>query len=168
MVVRAATTEDIPEISRIYNHEVGASTASWDSEPEPLARRRAWFDARQAAGDAVLVADRGGQILGYGSYGPFRDKDGYARTKEHSIYVDAGARRLGIGAMLLGSLIETATDAGVHALVGALSDDNHVSLHLHEAFGFKVVGRVPQAGVKFGRWLDLVLVALLLDDAPTP
>ncbi|WP_300079019.1 GNAT family N-acetyltransferase [Propioniciclava sp.] len=168
VVVRPARAADVAEISRIYNHEVGASTASWDTEPEPLARREAWFAARQAAGHAVLVADRGGDILGYASYGPFREKTGYARTMEHSIYVDASARRLGIGAMLLGSIIEAARAAGVHALVGGLSDDNEVSLRLHEAFGFTTVGRLPQVGMKFGRWLDLVFVELLLDDADTP
>lgn len=168
VVIRAATPDDVVEINRIYNHEVGASTASWDSEPEPLATRQQWFDARREAGHAVLVADRDGQILGYASYGPFRDKAGYARTMEHSIYVDAAARRLGIGAMLLGSIIECATAAGVHALIGGLSDDNEVSLRLHEAFGFRIVGRLPQVGFKFGRWLDLVFMELLLDDAPTP
>lgn len=168
VLIRDATADDVAEINRIYNHEVAVSTASWDAEPEPLAQRQEWFAARQRAGHAVLVADRDGQILGYGSYGPFRAKSGYALTMEHSVYVDAAARRLGIGAMLLGSIIDRARGAGVHVLVGGLSSDNEVSLRLHEAFGFVVVGRLPQAGVKFGRWLDLVLVQLSLDDAPAP
>lgn len=168
VVVREATPRDVPAIHRIHNHEIVHSTANWDAEPRPLVEREAWFAARQRDGHAVLVADRGGEILGYAAYGPFRDGAGYARTMEHSVYVDAGARRLGIGAMLLGALVEAARARGVHALIGGLSGDNEASLHLHQAFGFATVGRLPEVGVKFGRWLDLVFVELRLDAAETP
>lgn len=167
--MRAATRDDVPAILDIYNASVAVDTASWDTAPQGLAERAAWFDARDAAGHAVLVAvDPAGVVLGWGSWGPFRAKHGYRLTMEHTLYVAEHARRRGVGRALMRAIIETAREAGVHALVGGLSHENEVSLVLHRRFGFVEVGRLPQVGVKFGRWLDLVLVELLLDEAAAP
>lgn len=166
--LRAATRADVPDILRIYNHSVATDTASWDTAPQPLKDRLAWFDARVATGQAVLVAVEDGRVVGWGSWGPFRTKDGYRHTREHTLYVDADARGRGVGRLLLQGILDTARAAGVHVLLGALSNENDASAALHRAFGFVEVGRLPQAGAKFGRWLDLVLVQLVLDDRPTP
>lgn len=168
VLVRPATEGDVEAISSIYNESVANNTASWDVNPEPLSVRREWFAARQAAGNAVVVAELDGRVVGYGAWAPFRAKEGYARTMEHSLYVTPDARGHGVGRLLLQAIIDTATDAGVHVLVGALSHENDVSMALHERFGFTEVGRMPQVGAKFGRWLDLVLVQRVLDDAPAP
>ncbi|MFT3877719.1 MAG: GNAT family N-acetyltransferase [Propioniciclava sp.] len=168
VLIRRATAADIPAIVAIYNEAVATTTASWDYDPQPLADRAAWFAEREASGHAVLVAEADGRVLGWGSWGPYRAKHGYRLTMEHSVYVDAAARGRGVGRLLLAGLIDTAREAGVHVLVGAVTDDNEVSFALHEAFGFVEVGRMPQVGVKFGRWLTLVLLQLTLDDAPPP
>ena len=43
-----------------------------------------------------------------------------------------------------------------------ISADNEISLRLHRSLGFLEVGRLPEVGRKFDRWLDLVLVQLTL------
>ena len=167
--LRRARGDDIEAILAIYNASVAVDTASWDSAPQTLAERQAWFEERAAAGHAVLVAvDDADTVLGWGSWGPFRAKHGYRLTMEHTLYVAEGARGTGLGRLLLQGLIDTASHAGVHVLVGALTQENTASLALHERLGFVEVGRLPQVGAKFGRWLDLVLVQRILDDAPAP
>jgi phosphinothricin acetyltransferase len=52
--------------------------------------------------------------------------------------------------------------------VGAIDVENHASCRLHEKYGFKRVGLMPQVGYKFGQWLDLALYQLLLDTPHTP
>ena len=58
--------------------------------------------------------------------------------------------------------------AGMHVVVGAVDGANDASLRFHERLGFVEVARMPEVGRKFDRWLDLVLVQLVLDDAVGP
>jgi L-amino acid N-acyltransferase YncA len=81
---------------------------------------------------------------------------------EHSVYVRPSHQGRGIGRALLVAVIEAARADGVHALIGGLSADNEVSLALHRSLGFVEVGRLPEVGRKFDRWLDLVLLQLFL------
>ena len=167
-ILRPATAQDVPAMVAIYNQSVAVNTASWDTEPQTVPERRAWFEERSVAGQAILIAEVAGRVVGWASWGPFRDKAGYRMTREDTLYVDESARGLGVGRLLLGGLVSTAREAGVHVLIAAVSHENDVSIALHEKLGFVEVGRLPQAGAKFGRWLDLVLLQLTLDDRLLP
>jgi phosphinothricin acetyltransferase len=158
MIVRAATENDLPSILAIYNDAVLNTTAIWNETPVDLANRRAWFEARRAAGFPVLVADKRGAVVGYGSLSDFRPFEGYRVTVEHSLYVAADARRKGLGAALLTALMQDARQLGKRAMIGGIDGANAPSISLHEKFGFAEVGRLPGVGEKFGRPLDLVLM----------
>ena len=118
------------------------------------------------AGLPVLVAEEGGAVCGFASYGPFRAFDGYAETVEHGLYVAREAQRRGHGAALLGALVARAEAAGLHVMVAAIEARNEASLALHERFGFARVGLMPEVGRKFDRWLDLVLMQRILAAPP--
>jgi L-amino acid N-acyltransferase len=110
----------------------------------------------------VLVAETAGDIVGWSSFGPFRPWAGYRYSVEHSIYVAAHWRGQGIGRLLLGPLIDEARALGLHTMIAGIDADNEASLRLHTAFGFEKVAHFRQVGHKFGRWLDLVCMQLLL------
>ena len=162
MDIRNATEADLPTILAITNDAILNTTSSWNVHPTTLEARRQWLADRQASALPVLVAEIAGSVAGFGSYGSFRAWDGYRLTVEHSIYVDATFRRQGVGRQLLAALIDHATEAGMHVMMGVISADNEVSITLHEQFGFATVGRLPEVGRKFGRWLDLVLMQKML------
>ena len=162
MHIRNATEADLPVILAITNDAILHTTSSWNVKPTTLEARRQWLAERQAAGLPVLVSVIDGAVAGFGSYGSFRAWDGYALTVEHSIYVDGAFRRQGAGRALLAALIDYATEAGMHVMMGVISADNEVSIRLHAQFGFDVVGRLPEVGRKFDRWLDLVLMQKML------
>ena len=169
MLLRAATDDDLPALLDLHNNAVRELRAIWTDRLDTLEDRRNWLEGRRAAGLPVIVAvDEHGGLIGYSSYGPFRAKEGYRLTMEHSIYVNQTAQGKGIGKALLADLIERAKAAGVHVLVGAVDADNAASLALHARFGFTETGRLPQVGFKFGEWLDLVFMTLILDTAPAP
>jgi L-amino acid N-acyltransferase len=162
VTIRPATEQDLPAILAITNHAILHTTASWQTKPHTLAMRAAWLAERQAAGLPVLIAEADGTVAGYGTYGSFRAYEGYALTVEHSVYVEDRFQGRGLGRALLAALIEHATGAGMHVMVGVISAENAVSIALHERFGFTVTGRLPEVGRKFDRWLNLVLMQRIL------
>ncbi len=169
MKLRHATKSDIPAILEIHNDAVKTLAAIWTDNLETLEDRQNWFDNRLADGLPVIVAeDDSGAVLGYGSYGPFREKSGYNKTMEHSVYITPQSRGNGAGSALLEELIKLARQGGYHVLVGAIDSENKGSIGLHERYGFKVTGELPQVGFKFGRWLDLTLMTLILNNDPAP
>jgi phosphinothricin acetyltransferase len=157
-MIRPATEADLPAILAIYNDAVLNTTAIWNETPVDLENRRAWWNARRAAGFPVLVADAAGSVAGYGSFGDFRPFEGYRVTVEHSLYVAAGARKRGLGTALLSALIDEARRLGKRAMIGGIDAANEPSIVLHRKFGFAEVGRLPGVGIKFHRPLDLVLM----------
>jgi len=160
--IRDSEPSDLPAILEIYNEAVANTTASWDYEPWTPVQHADWYAHKAELGFPLLVAEDDGVVVGYATYSAFREKIGYALTREHSVYLAPDARGRGIGKLLMVRLIEVARRDGVHVLVGALSADNEASIRLHESLGFAEVGRLPQTGRKFGRWLDLVYVQLVL------
>jgi L-amino acid N-acyltransferase YncA len=162
MDIRHATEADLPAILAITNDAILNTTSSWNVHPTTLEARHQWLLDRQGAQLPVLVGVIDGVVAGFGSYGSFRAWDGYRLTVEHSIYVDGTFRRRGVGRLLLAALIDHATEARMHVMMGVISADNEISIALHEQFGFAIVGRLPEVGRKFDRWLDLVLMQKML------
>jgi len=164
MQILDATAQHADGIAAIYNHAVEHTTAIWNERLVDAEDRAAWLAARQSDGFPVLVAlEEDGTVLGYATYGPWRPHDGYRRTVEHSVYVREGLRGRGTGSTLLSALIERARAQGLHVMVAGIDAENLGSVRLHERFGFTRVGVLPEVGIKFGRWLDLAFLQLVLD-----
>jgi L-amino acid N-acyltransferase len=161
-LIRDARPEDLPDMTGILNELIARTTAVWTLTPTTLAARSAWLAERRSQDFPVLAAEGEGRLLGFASFGHFRPWEGYAGTVEHSVYVDAPARGRGIGRALLAALVVRAEARGLHAMVGGIEAGNAASLALHAALGFREVGRLPEVGRKFDRWLDLVFVERLL------
>ena len=167
-MIRDATPADISAITAIYNHAVLHTTAVWNDAPATEIQRLQWLRDRQEAGLPVIVAVVDGVVAGYASYGPFRPFAGYKDTVEHSVYVDPAMHRRGLGRLLLEAIIDRARANGLHVMVGGIAADNEGSIKLHERLGFVQTGLMPQVGQKFGKWLDLAMLQLTLDDRPAP
>ena len=162
--IRDAAEAHLAGILAIYNHAVEHTTAIWNEVLVDLDNRRAWWHGRVDLGFPVLVAVGRDRVLGYASYGPFRAFDGYRLTVEHSVYVAEAARRRGVASALVEALEERARKAGLHVMLGGIAADNTASLRLHEKLGFIETARLPEVGLKFGRYLDLVFMQKLLDE----
>ena len=163
IVVRDAREADLPAILDIHNHAVATTTAHYNHHPADLADRRALVEGRQAAGLPFLVAAEEGTVAGYASFGPFRPQDGFCRTVEHSIYVAPAHRRRGVAGLLMPELIARARSLGLHVMLGGIDAENAGSIALHERLGFAKVGLMPEAGYKFGRYLDVLWMQIILD-----
>lgn len=160
MGVRAGEVGDLAAIVEIYNASI-LTTTTWSERPQTLEERRAWFDLRAANGDAVYVAEVDGAVVGFAAYGDFRNNvlwPGYRFTVENTVHVREGWHGRGIGRELMLAVIDHAERAGKHAMIAAVDGENAGSITFHEHLGFVEVGRLPEVGWKFDRWLDLVLL----------
>jgi L-amino acid N-acyltransferase YncA len=161
LAIREARDTDLPEIDRIYDHYVRATTSTFQVEPAGLAAREAWFSSHGERWP-VLVATLGVTIVGWGSLSAYNTREGYRLTVEDSVYVDAAARGQGVGKALLGELLDRGRALGHHTVLAIISGDQLPSVRLHERFGFVEVGRMRELGWKFGLWLDVIVMQKML------
>jgi phosphinothricin acetyltransferase len=166
--VRTANDTDLPAILEIYNDAIMNTTAVYDYEPHTLEMRKQWFRIKEAQGYPVFVAEDNGRVVGFSSIGPWRVWAAYKYSVENSIYVAADQRGKGIGKKLLEPLIEAAKQLDLHAIIAGIDATNEVSIKLHRGFGFTEAGQFKQVGFKFGRWLDLTFMQLLLKTPEQP
>ena len=165
MQIRDADASHLPGILAIYNDVVATSTAIYAVAPSTLEERRAWFEARRAAGFPVLVCADGAEVLGYSSFGEWRGAwAGYRHTVEHSVHVRADRRGSGLGRDLVNALFPLALARGMHVMIGAIDAANEGSIRFHQKLGFTEAGHFREVGRKFDRWLDLVFMQRFLDE----
>jgi phosphinothricin acetyltransferase len=168
--IRPSTLADLPAITAIYGHHVLHGTGTFETTPpteDDMAARRADVLAK---GLPYLVADEGGQLLGFAYCQWFKPRPAYRFSAEDSIYLHPDAAGKGVGKQLLAALAAEAEAAGIRKLIAVIGDSaNAGSIGVHRALGFTPVGVLQSCGWKFGRWLDVVLMEKALgagDTAP--
>lgn len=158
--LRAATPEDVKQITEIYNYYVINSVVTFDIEKST---ENTWLEKLEylnGLGLPFIVAQSAsGNVLGFAYVAPWRAKAAYRRTVENTIYLRPAAIGKRLGTRLLAELIEKSKAAGVKEIVAVISDKGaDTSIALHEAFGFKKQGHLAKVGFKFNRWLGTVLL----------
>jgi L-amino acid N-acyltransferase len=165
--IRHAERRDAEGIRAIYNRFVTDSTALFDLVPRTLDEQVAWIDEHSGGHPALVAVDPAaggipGGVVGFGSLSPFRSRPAYAGTVENSVYLLDSHQRRGIGRRLLEALVELAAAHGFHTVIARVSGGNEGSIALHAACGFETVGVEREVGRKFGQWLDVVEMQLML------
>jgi L-amino acid N-acyltransferase len=163
--VRAAVETDAEAIRAIYNHEVQHSTATFDLVVRSREEQRSWLASRSGA-FSVLVAEWDGEVVGFASVSPYKERAAYRTTVEDSVYVRRDRHGLGIGKVLLTALLDAAEASGFHAVMARIEAGGAASRALHQSCGFQLVGTEREVGRKFNRWLDTALMQCLLHERP--
>ncbi len=130
--------------------------------------RQQWFDDKAEKGIPVIVADINDRVVGFISYGPFRAWPAYKYSVEHSVYVHKDFRNQGIARNLLVEMIEAVRQKDVHTIIAGIDGDNAASIHLHTQLGFEDAGHFREVGYKFGKWLNLRFLQLILNNHLEP
>lgn len=164
--IRDARESDLPAILDIYNDVIVNTTAVYSEKPHTLQMRTDWYLDRINNGFPVFVAEMNGNITGFCSFGHFRAWPCYRYTAELSLYVEGSYGGKGISKIMLRALIERAQQMNIHALLAGISADNQISINLHRSFDFAEVAHFKEVGYKFGRWLDLKFLELILNNSP--
>lgn len=161
--LRNYKTKDTQEILEIINEAILYSTAIYDYNCRSFEKQKAILDEKISKNFPVIIAEINGRVVGFGMYSEFRFRDAYQFTVEHSVYVHVDFQGQGIGKLLLQELISLAQKQKLHTLIGVIDSENKASIQFHEKFGFNTVGIIKESGFKFNRWLDSVIMQLILE-----
>ena len=157
--IRNCEAGDMAAIQRIYAHYVENSLASFEEMPpsaEEMANRR---DIILQKNHPYIVAEMDGKVVGFAYASTFRPRSAYRFTVEDSIYVDPAVIGKGIGSALIERLINICSEMGFHQMVAVIGgNENSYSIKLHERFGFVQAGILDDAGYKFERWVNAIIM----------
>ena len=166
--IRPAIAADLPFITEIYDRAVRFGTATFELIPPDLAEMTRRFNALKDGGFPYLVAALEGRVVGYAYAGAYRPRPAYRFTVENSVYLQPANHRRGIGLQLLQRLIVESEARGYRQMIAVIGDSaNAGSIGVHTKCGFQMIGTHPNVGLKFGRWLDTVMMQLALGDGGT-
>jgi len=165
MFIRPAEPKDVNGMIALLNREIRDSVNIFRIEPLDNEMTARWWQLHGHGRYRAIVAeetqdDPSGQanLAGWASLAPFSAYEGYHRTAELAVWVDASMRRRGCGRMLLEALQASCRDRNIRTVISRIEANNQASLRLHEACGFKQVGLLEDVGEKFGRSLSVVLM----------
>jgi phosphinothricin acetyltransferase len=157
LIIEPGTEGDLAAITEILNYTIMNSNATLASEPVTAGERREWFGRFSATGPyRLLVARRGGRVLGYAASRPYREHEGFRETVEVSIALGSASRGQGVGTALYRALLGCLADEPVHVALAGIVLPNDASVALHRKVGFTEVGTFHEYAVKNGQYLSSV------------
>ena len=163
--IRPTAEAGLPSITAIYEHAVRFGTATFELIPPNLVEMTRRYRALIDGGFPHFVAVLDGRVAGYAYAGPYRPRPAYRFTVDNSVYLDPAVHRRGIGLRLMERLIAECDGRGFRQMIAVIGDSaNAGSIGLHRRCGFQMIGTLPNVGLKFGRWLDTVLMQRALGE----
>ncbi|MDP3197798.1 GNAT family N-acetyltransferase [Tabrizicola sp.] len=161
-MIRPAEPADAKAIAALLNPWIETTAVTFNPVPKSEDDILGMIASKAAAGHAFLVAVQDGDLLGQASYGQFRGGEGYRTCMEHSITLAPQAKGRGIGRALMAAIEDHARVQGAHQMIAAVSGENPDGRAFHERVGYRHIATIPEAGFKFGRHIDLVLMQKIL------
>jgi phosphinothricin acetyltransferase len=152
VLIRPAGRQDAAAIAAIYRPYVEDSCISFEEVP-PTADDIAVRMANPM--HPWLVADDGGEAVGYASTSPMRNRSAYRWSVETGIYLKRSAQGRGLGRALLIAHLELLERQGFVTAIAGISLPNDASVALHERLGFSLSGIEHGVGFKLGQWVDV-------------
>lgn len=162
IAIRPVRLEDAEQIAEIQRYYVEETTVVFD-ESALTAHEMAMCIQAISSEWPYYVAERNGTVIGYCYVHPWKERPSYRHTLETTVYLRHGEESRGVGRMLMERLIsECSLMEEVHALIACITAENDRSVRFHASLGFREVSHFIAVGRKFGRWLDVVDMELLI------
>lgn len=164
MRVREATEGDVRAIVEIENEAILSGFAHFGTEPVRLADAVGTWRARKdrypwltAVGDSETTG-----ILGFCRASPWKERQAYRWTCEIGVYVRPEAQGQGLASALYERLFPMLREREFHTALAGIALPNEASVRLHERFGMRHVGTLPEVGFKLGEWRSVGYWATIL------
>jgi len=151
MRIRALAESDWPQVAAAYADGIRTGNATFETEPPTR-------EAFESSHSVTLVAELDGRVAGWASLSPVSSRCCYRGVAENSVYVAAWARGRGVGRALMDELVARSEADGIWTLEAGVFPENEISIRLHLACGFRVVGVRERLGELDGVWRDVLLL----------
>ena len=158
MRIRDAREDDLSALKVMMNHYRQNTHYNWDKTLLTDADMQAWFLEHSVLPYAALVAEEGGEVVGYASLSGFRPHTGYRYTAENSVYTLPGREGQGVGQVLLAALLGRAKENGLRVVTAWIDAENTRSTAFHERHGFAYVGTMRGVGTLNDTKRDVVIL----------
>jgi len=158
---------DAADICAVYNQAIAESTSTFETEQRTESERRTWMQEHDVSHPilvAVMEGRTGEKVVAWASIQPYRPRACYSGVGEISLYVHEGYRGRGVGTHLMMALIEEAKSLGYWKLLSRTFSFNVASRALCKSCGFREVGVYLKHGKLNERWIDAVIVELLIPE----
>lgn len=172
LAFRGANSEDIDDITLAYNYYVRESIVTFQEDDSTTSEIGNKLDMTRARGLPFIVAvsKQGQKICGFAYASAWAERSAYRYSVETSVYLVPDRCGQGLGKRLLQKLVDELKACGKKqalAKISILPDQSAEevrSCRLHMALGYQIVGRLSKVGFKFGRWIDVLILQLGLDE----
>ncbi|GAA4390154.1 N-acetyltransferase family protein [Hymenobacter koreensis] len=154
MKLQPLTAAHWPEVRAIYEEGIATGNATFTTQAPSWEK----WDADHLPHSRLVALNDAGQALGWAALSPVSGRCVYGGVAEVSVYVAGAARGQGVGRQLLAALVAESEDYGMWTLQAGIFPENEASVRLHEALGFRQVGRRERIGQMAGRWRDTLLL----------
>lgn len=153
MKIRLMEAKDWQSVSRIYEEGIATRNATFETKSPNWEE----WDANHVK-SCRLVAETGGQVVGWAALSPVSNRCVYGGVAEVSIYISSKHRKKGIGRQLMIILINASEEEGFWTLQSGMFPENKGSIALHLRTGFRKIGVRKKIGKHFGVWRDNVIL----------
>ncbi len=160
VTIRDGAEPDLVPITEIYNHYVETTPVTFDTVPFTAEGRRTWL--RQFSHDGphrLFVAEVDGLVVGYATSGRLEEKPACSTSIKTNVYLAPAFCGRGLGRRLYDQLFEALREEDLHRAFAEVTLPNEPSMNLHSSLGFEKTGVLKEAGRKFGRYWDVILLS---------
>jgi phosphinothricin acetyltransferase len=154
LLIRNATLADAPALLAIYRPHVEQAVVSFEMVA-PAVDEFAGRIAKVLSRWTWLVAESGGDVLGYVYGAAHAERAAYWPSVNVTAYVRGDVHRRGIARRLYAELLPRLATQGYCQAFAGITLPNDASVGLHRSLGFEPCGLFKRAGYKFGAWHDV-------------
>jgi L-amino acid N-acyltransferase YncA len=151
-VIREVRDSDHGSIIAIFNYYAATSYAAYPDIPV----NERFFAFLQEGAFAFYVLEYESNVVGFGLMKPLLPFPAFMTTGVLTYFIQLEYTRMHLGRKLLDRFTDDAKKMGITSLVANMASKNRSSIRFHLQQGFTEVGRLHNAGSKFGEPFDMV------------
>jgi L-amino acid N-acyltransferase YncA len=140
-------------VKRIYEEGIATGNATFQTSAPSWEE----WDSSHLQSCRLIAVDND-EVIGWAALTPVSERCVYAGVAEVSVYVAGEARGRGVGKKLLECLIKESEKNNLWTLQAGIFPENTGSIKIHEACGFRLIGRREKIGKMNDKWRDTILL----------
>ncbi len=153
ITIRPFIKEDWTSVSKIYAEGIATGIATFETE---VPTWKQWH--KKFIETCRLVAIHKNEVVGFAMLSLVSKREVYKGVAEVSIYITSQQQGKGVGKVLLEALINASETHEFWTLQAGIFTENEASIALHQACGFRRIGKREKIGQLYGQWKDNILL----------